>query len=145
MIGGGTASNVVPGRCRIEGEARSLDEGRAGQALAAMVDACTWAASELHCDVDLDVREVFRGYRVRKGESIEIAREALARCGHEPREIATGGGSDANALHAAGLDCLLLANGTEANHTSQECVASERIVQMLEVCEAIVETAAGRW
>src|SRR5438477_455765 len=44
-IAGGTAANVVPGRCRIEAEARSLDEGRAGDAIGAMADACAWAAS----------------------------------------------------------------------------------------------------
>jgi hypothetical protein len=39
---------------------------------------------------------------------------------------------------------VLLANGTEANHTPEERVAAERIVQMLAVCEAIVAEAAAR-
>ena len=70
-----------------------------------------------------------------------LARAALARCGIEPREVATGGGSDANALVARGFDCVLLANGTEANHTPQESVAAARISEMLAICEAIVELA----
>ena len=37
---------------------------------------------------------------------------------------------------------MLLANGTEANHTPEECVAARALVQMLGVCEAIVEEAA---
>ena len=69
-------------------------------------------------------------------------RQALERVGVEPREAATGGGSDANALIAQGFECVLLANGTEANHTPQESVAAARIVQMLDVCEAIAELAA---
>ena len=68
------------------------------------------------------------------------ASEALERCGLEPTETATGGGSDANALMAAGYDCVLLANGTEANHTPQEAVAGEALTGMLAVCEAI-----ARW
>lgn len=144
-IHGGTATNVVPGACRLEGEARSLDSGRASEAIQAMVDACTWAASEHACDVDVEVREVFRGYRLpRTAPGVALARAALERCGHTPSEVSTGGGSDANALCAAGLECILLANGTEANHTPQESVAEQRIVQMLGVCEAIVEEAAGR-
>jgi hypothetical protein len=47
-------------------------------------------------------------------------------------------------LAARGFECVLLANGTEANHTPEESVAAERIVQMLEVCEAIVGAAAER-
>jgi tripeptide aminopeptidase len=143
VISGGSASNVVPGHCRIDGEARSLDDERASETVGAMVDACTWAAGEHQCDVDVDVREVFRGYRLPWSlESVQVARAALERCGIEPRESATGGGSDANALNAAGFQCVLLANGTEANHTPEESVAAERIVQMLEVCEAIVDLGA---
>jgi tripeptide aminopeptidase len=143
VISGGTASNVVPGRCRIEGEARSLDDERASETIGAMVDACTWSASTHECDVDIEVTEMFRGYRLPAGApSVELARAALERCGVEPRMVSTGGGSDANALAAAGYECLLLANGTEANHTPAESVAAERLVQMLDVCEAILTEAA---
>src|SRR5436190_1919737 len=54
-IEGGTAANVVPGRCRIEAEARSLDADRASDAIAAIGDACTWAAGEHACDLDIDM------------------------------------------------------------------------------------------
>ena len=55
-----------------------------------------------------------------------MARAGLERCGIEPLEVTTGGGSDANALRAGGFDALLLANGTEANHTSDESVRGRR-------------------
>jgi tripeptide aminopeptidase len=143
-ISGGTATNVVPGECSIEAEARSLDPARASEAIASMTDACTWAAGEYDCDLAIDVFEMFRGYRVsRDAESVAVARAALERRGHEPREVATGGGSDANALMAAGFEALLLANGTEANHTPEESVAARRIVEMLEICESIAEEAAA--
>jgi len=142
---GGTASNVVAGRCRIEAEARSIDEAGAATATAGMVDACTWAASEGGCDVEVDVIEMFRGYRLPSSTGALVpARTALERCGHEPREVSTGGGSDANALVANGFECVLLANGTEANHTADERVAAASISQMLEVCEAIVAAAGER-
>jgi tripeptide aminopeptidase len=145
VIAGGSASNVVPGHCRVEGEARSLDDAHASAAVGAMVDACTWAASDHECDVDLEVTEMFRGYRLpSKAPSVTIARAALERCGMEARETSTGGGSDANALNARGFEAVLLANGTEANHTPAESVAAERIAQMLDVCEAIVRETAAR-
>jgi len=75
---------------------------------------------------------------------VVMAKAALERCSFEPREVATGGGSDANAFCAAGFECLLLANGTEANHTPDERVAADRIVQMLGVCEAAIDEAAAR-
>ena len=144
VIDGGTAPNVVAGSCRVEGEARSIDSGRAEQVAQNMVDACTWAAGEAGVDVDLLVETYFRGYRIKPGaEPLAIARRALERCGIEPLEVATGGGSDANALRAHGFDALLLANGTEANHTPDESVAKSELVSMLDVCAAIVEEAGA--
>ena len=143
VISGGTASNVVAGECRIDAEARSLDESKASAATAALVDACTWAASEGRCDVDVDVIEMFRGYRLASGAApVRLARSALERTGFEPRETATGGGSDANALTAQGFECVLLANGTEANHTPAESVGAARLTEMLAVCEAIARATA---
>ena len=143
IIEGGTASNVVAGHCRILGEARSIDGERAAATIGEMVDACTWAAGEQGCDVDARVIEMFRGYRLdAKSEPVWIASEALRRTGHEPELVATGGGSDANALLAGGYQAVLLANGTEANHTPEEMVAEAAIVEMLGVCEAAIEEAA---
>jgi tripeptide aminopeptidase len=142
IIEGGIASNVVPGHCRILGEARSVDGGRAAAVVGEMVDACTWAAGEQGCEVDAQVIEMFRGYRLDpKSEPVLIASEALRRRGHEPQLVATGGGSDANALMASGYEAVLLANGTEANHTPQELVTEDAIVEMLAVCEAALEIA----
>ena len=142
VISGGTATNVVAGHCRLECEARSLDEAKAARTTSGLVDACTWGASEGGVDVDVDVIEVFRGYRLpASAPPVRLAQAALERCGHAPGLVATGGGSDANALIAQGFEAVLLANGTEMNHTAHERVAARRIVEMLSVCDAIVVLA----
>jgi len=144
VIDGGTAPNVVAGRCRVEGEARALDAGRAEEVAQTMVDACAWAAGEAGVDVDLLVETYFRGYRIKpSSRPLAIARAALEGCGFDPEDVETGGGSDANALRAAGFDALLLANGTAANHTPDESVSADALTRMLEVCAAIV-IEAGR-
>ena len=72
----------------------------------------------MRCDVDVDVIEMFRGYRSgRASAPVRLARAAPRALRPRPREVATGGGSDANALSPRGFDGVLLANGTEANHT----------------------------
>jgi tripeptide aminopeptidase len=144
IIEGGTASNVVAGSCRILGEARGVDGERAAAIVGEMVDACTWAAGEHHVNVDAEVSEMFRGYRVdAKSRPVAIASEALRRRDHEPSLVATGGGSDANALVASGYEAVLLANGTEANHTPDELVTAAAITEMLGVCEEIVRACSS--
>ena len=55
--------------------------------------------------------------------AVLAAEEALRACGYTPTRILTGGGSDANALEAAGFACTNLANGTERNHEPTERVS----------------------
>jgi tripeptide aminopeptidase len=144
VIEGGTASNVVAGECRVLGEARSIDGERAAAVVGQMVDASTYAAGEHGCDVDIEVVEMFKGYRMPTDAApVAAASRALERCGHEVKLTATGGGSDANALRAADYDCVLLANGTEANHTPQESVSAANLNAMLDVCRAIADEAAA--
>jgi tripeptide aminopeptidase len=144
VIAGGTSANVVPGACRIEAEARSIHPDRAADVAGQMSEACAWAASEHGCDVDLRISELFRGYRLAPSSpALALAEEGLRRCGVEPTRVSTGGGSDANALRAQGLDCVLLANGTEANHTNEESVPAANLDAMLEVCEAILREAGA--
>jgi tripeptide aminopeptidase len=134
-ISGGTAANVVPERCWVELEARSLDHHKAGQVASEMVDALAAAAGDHECDLETGVEELFRGYRLaRSSPAVEAASAALAAQGIEPVPIASGGASDANVLNAAGLPCLNVANGTEANHEPSERVAVTALEVMLDVC-----------
>jgi tripeptide aminopeptidase len=143
-IKGGSAANVVAERCQVVLEARSLDDGRAGEVVSAMVDAATEAASDAECDVETTVERLFRGYRLqRSAPVVETAARALESCGIEPLYINTGGGSDANALIAAGLSMVNLANGTERNHQPDESVTVDALETMLDVTLAVVAASAS--
>ena len=141
-ISGGTNANVVPEHCRIEAEARSLDRARAETVATEMIDHLQEAADAAECDLDVTVERMFEGYRTRPREpQVALAERALRGCGYEPRHIATGGGSDANALVAGGFTCTNLANGTERNHEPGERVSVDALEGMLEVAIALVEEA----
>jgi tripeptide aminopeptidase len=144
VIQGGTSGNVVAGHCEIVAEARSLDSARAAEVAGLLSDACAWGASEHGCDADVRVEELFRGYKILPASpALALAEAGLRRAGFEPERTATGGGSDANALIVDGFDCILLANGTEANHTPDEAVSARNLEAMLEVCEGIVAEASA--
>ena len=141
-ITGGTNANVVPERCRLQAEARSLSAERAEKVATELVDHLQEAADAGECDLDVTVERMFEGYRVRAREPhVVLAERALRACGFEPRPIDTGGGSDANALMSNGFRCANLANGTERNHEPTERVSVDALESMLEVAIALVEEA----
>jgi tripeptide aminopeptidase len=141
-IAGGTAANVVPETCRIEGEVRSLRDERVEEVVTELVDHLQDAADAGECDLDVTVERMFKGYRSKpRAWPVEVAQQALRACGYEPRQIATGGGSDANAFEAAGFPCVNLANGTERNHQPDERVSVDALEGMLEVAIALLSAA----
>jgi tripeptide aminopeptidase len=142
-IQGGTAANVVAERCHVVLETRSLDDARAGEVVSSMVDAATEAASDLECDLETSVERLFRGYKLpRTAPVVEVAASALQKAGIEPVYINTGGGSDANALIAADLPVLNVANGTERNHQPDESVTVDALERMLDITLNIVAASA---
>ena len=144
-IAGGTAMNVVPERCSVVAEVRSLREERAEAVVVEVVDRMHEAANlpECECDVDIGVQRTFSGYHLPAGRPVvQLAETALRACGHEPLAIASGGGSDANALIARGLQVVNMANGTERNHEPGERVSVAALEEMLDVALALLDAAA---
>jgi tripeptide aminopeptidase len=143
VISGGTAGNVVAERCDVMLETRSIDHERAHLSATRIVDALTAAASDAECDVEIDVEEQFRGYKLaRTAPPVLAAAAALEANGFEPRYIATGGGADANAFVANGLTVVNLANGTQNAHQVDERVSVAALEQMLDVVLSLVDASA---
>ena len=126
MIDGGTAPNVVAGRCRIEGEARSARRrarGRGDRARwstpargpRASTAATSTSTSTRYSAATGSSRLAAAGGR--RGRRWSAAASSRARW--RPAAAATP-----TRCVAAGFDALLLANGTEANHTPEESVAA---------------------
>jgi tripeptide aminopeptidase len=144
--GGAGGTNIVPDRCVLLGEARSLSDTTADALVAEMVDRCYDAANDPTCDCDLDVtvERLFGGYRHKPSEPSVLAAEAALRaCGYTPTRIETGGGSDANAFEAAGIPVTNLANGTERNHEPTERVSQASLHGMLDVTFALLDELSG--
>jgi tripeptide aminopeptidase len=146
LIDGGSAMNVVPERCAIVAEVRSLRDERAEEIVAEVVERVHQAANapECECDVDVGVQRMFSGYRLAASTpAVRVAEATLADCGFSPRRVTSGGASDANALIAQGVSVVNLANGTERNHEPGERVAAQALEDMLDVALALLEHARG--
>ena len=144
VTGGVGSTNVVAERARLLAEARSIDPDKAETTVARMIGAISDGAAAAECDVDITSKRLFTGYRQKPSSPAVVAAEAALRaCGYEPRRIATGGGSDANALELAGFPCVNLANGTERNHEPTERVSIAALEGMLDVVLALLDETAA--
>jgi len=144
LIEGGTAINVVPERCRVEAEVRSLDEAKAAGVTTETIDHLEDAANAAECDLDLTVERMFQGYRTRgSAPQIKVAQRALRACGYEATPIDSGGASDANSFQTAGFACVCLADGVERNHEPGERVSAAALFDLFELALALLDEAAA--
>ncbi|HTU97476.1 MAG TPA: M20/M25/M40 family metallo-hydrolase [Solirubrobacteraceae bacterium] len=143
VIAGGSAINVIPERCHIEAEVRSLDADRASTVTTELVDHLQDAANAGECDLDVNVERMFMGYRTKsRAPQLAVAERALRACGYEPRHIDSGGASDANSFEAGGFACTCLADGVEHNHEPTERVSAADLEMMLDIAITLVDEAA---
>lgn len=142
LIAGGTARNIVPDRCELTAEARSLDEATLRDTVGEMVESIGFAASLCECEVDIAMENKYSGYRFAPADPlVSLAEQALARAGYEPCLVDCGGGADANVFNAAGVPCLNLANGMANIHSPAEEIAVDDLNGMREVTLALIDCA----
>ena len=141
-VAGGTATNVVAERCEILAETRSRDEQALAVQLTAMLDALTWAASECAVDLETRVDREFTAYRLTEDDpQVRMALEVLISLGHRPQLVASGGGSDVNALIHNGFPAVNLCNGMVDVHTPDERIALASLEAMFDVTLGLVDAA----
>jgi tripeptide aminopeptidase len=142
VISGGTAGNIVPATCSFVAEARSHDEGKLGDLVQEMLDACAFAASETECELQTELRKSYRGYRFAKSDDVvQLAAGGLERCGHEVRYGLSGGAADANVFNERGLSCLNLTHGVHDFHSPDERVSVADLEAMVDVTVSLIEGA----
>jgi tripeptide aminopeptidase len=143
MISGGTALNVVPDRCQVGAEVRAVEQAQVDRYVTEAIDALQDAADTAGCDLDLNLRQIFTGYRLGPREpSVALAGRALRKLGYEPSLRSSGGGADANAFRVNGFACTNLANGTERPHERTERVSFEALEANLDLMLALIDGAA---
>jgi tripeptide aminopeptidase len=142
LIDGGTAPNVVAERCVVSGEARSRDEVKVTEQMEHMVQTIAAEAAAVGVDVEIDVREAFRGYRHEpEGELMRLGIAAARLAGLEPRLVEGGGGSDANVLNACGVPALTLGAGFEHAHSPRESMTVEHLHGLYAMAVGLVRAA----
>ena len=144
VIEGGTQRNVVPERCTMQMEVRSLDDAQVAVLAQEIVDAANAAAAETGCSVEIAQTKEYTAYAFTDGDDVvRLARRALEAAGCEVREIETGGGADAHAFNEAGKRCLNLSSGMEAIHTPDERIRVDHVEALSRITVELIRAAAA--
>jgi len=144
IIEGGSAINIVPERCVVRAECRSLDQAKLAGVLAAMVDALQRGATEAGVDVDINLVHEYAGFKLSGRSSIvRLSKAAVTAAGLRPALVTSGGGSDANVFNVRGIPTVNFDCGMTAVHTAEESLELEDLVRLCRVVLAMIALAPG--
>ena len=145
-IEGGVATNIVPQKVTLQGEARSHDphklQAQTEHMLTCFEEAAEAMAREIGGKlvrpvVSAEVKADFARMAVaEEAPVVQLARSAAAAVDQDLVVRLGGGGSDANIFNAHGIQMIILATGMQGVHTHDESVA---VADMAHVTELLVE------
>ena len=128
-IHGGRATNIIPDRVELRGEARSRNEDKLSSQTNAMADALRSAASKYGGSVDVEVERAYTGYALTESDRIvRLVSLAMRSLGLEPKLVTAGAGFDANVFNAGGIQVVNVSVGEDRVHTAEERVALSDMV-----------------
>ncbi|NLE77196.1 MAG: M20/M25/M40 family metallo-hydrolase [Chloroflexi bacterium] len=145
VIHGGEATNIVPDRVEMRGEARSRNPEDLARQVQAMAESFQ-AACNRHCaGLDLQITRAYEAYQLTAETPIvQELMAAVRELGLEPTLLPSGGGSDANILNARGITTVNLSTGMEGVHTTQEQVRLSDMVACARILENLLRARLRR-
>jgi len=145
------ASNIVPNRVRVIGEARSHDDAKLESVTRNMAAAFTDAVADykkIHGDgllpfVDVHIENDFRRTHIPEDHPVVIlARKAAANLGRRLTAKTTGGGADANVFFQKGIITAVIGTGMRDIHTVRESIRLDDMVKTAELLLEIIDLHA---
>ena len=143
-IQGGTATNIVPDRVEMAGEARSHNESKLKAQVQAMTEALKKAASRHGATVEIDVERSYSTFKLSEEDGIVRRAMAAAKAlGLAPVLAPSGGGSDANIFNAGGITTINISAGMDKVHTTEERLAVDDLAKCAEFLLAVLGLEVG--
>lgn len=148
---GGEATNIIPRKVVLEGEARSHDSAKLTEQTKHMIACLEKAAREASRIIDGEQVEVAVRSEVASdyprmavaadAAIVQLAQQAAQRLGRTLEVRDGGGGSDANILNSYGIETVILGTGMRKVHSVEESVTVDDMARVAELLVEIIRLA----
>ena len=139
IIKGGAATNIVPDRVELWGEARSHDQDKLVAQVQAMVAAFEEAARARGASVQVEITHKYDAYRLRHDMPIlQRVQGELQAMGCTPRLEISGGGSDVNVFAQRKLQVANVSVGYREIHSTGEHIAVADLERAAELVQRLL-------
>lgn len=144
VIEGGRATNIVPDKVELKGEARSHDLKKLDRQVEHMERILFKACQKYRARLKLKVERVYKSFEVKKNSKImSLVVSGMRASGISPIIKQSGGGSDANIFNEWGIPTLILGVGADRVHTTREQICVDDLIKGTEAILNIIKGASA--
>ena len=144
VIHGGVATNIVPERVDMVGEARSHNERKLRIQVSHMGKQFSQTCRRHRARLTFTVQRAFRSFSIsHEAPVVEWTQKASERLKLKVAYDSTGGGSDANVFNGMGIPTVILGTGMNNVHTVREDIAVEDMLASIRLLTGIFSEIAG--
>ncbi|MCB5252001.1 MAG: M20/M25/M40 family metallo-hydrolase, partial [Candidatus Cloacimonetes bacterium] len=142
-ISGGEATNIVPNKVQVFGEARSHNPAklkRVTEDIRHAFESTVSRYSDLGGKLEFSYKTEYKSFNIPEDAPVvKLAQEALKNL-DIPCNICTGGGgSDANVFTASGIQMIITGTGMENVHTVNECIQVSELHRGTDFVEELIK------
>lgn len=142
VIRGGQATNIVPERVELIGEARSHNQEKLDAQIAHMKEITERAAKKYGAKAEITTELIYPACLFSADHPvIKLVEKAASSLQIETDLVSSGGGCDANILNGYGIPTINLGIGIENAHSVDEQITVKNLVNTAELTVAMIQTA----
>ena len=139
IIEGGKATNIVPDKVMVRGEARSRNERKVNEQISVMKSVFVSECQKVGAKVKFTAIRDYDGYDIEHDRTLlTICSQAARACHFQLRVEKSCGGSDANFFNAFGIPTAVISSGMEKVHTCLERIKISDMVKATEFTLALL-------
>ena len=142
LIQGGQATNIVPARVELIGEARSRNQEKLDVQIAHMKEITKRAAKKYRAEAEITTELIYPAFFLATDHPVvKLVEKAATGLQIKTDLISSGGGCDANILNGYGIPTINLGIGIENAHSVNEQITVKNLVKTAELTVAIIQRA----
>ena len=140
VIKGGRATNIIPDKVELKGEARSHNLDKLRRQVDQMERVLVSTCAKFGAKASVEIRQAYTAFEVDKNSTlVKLAAAAVKSAGVKPVVKKTGGGSDANVFNASGIQTIIMGVGADQVHTLGERIAITDLIKGTQIIINLLE------
>jgi tripeptide aminopeptidase len=143
-IQGGEATNIVPNKVTLHGEARSHNPAKLERVCSDIryaFESTVARYAEHGAKLEYSCTTEYNSFKVKEDDPVvKLAAKALRKLDIPIQTVVGGGGSDANIISATGLPMIITGTGMDKVHTVHENIETDQLLKGTSFIEELVLT-----